>query len=121
MSRNRNKTEAPDNGSATATQVANETEYHGTPQVGGTPLTGYAPVSDGKPIETKEAKFVRLAKFRLPKLLKAARQVSNLGNTASYSYTPEQKQKLLAYASECLREIIDAFSQTTKAPTEIDI
>lgn len=48
----------------------------------------------GKKKETKREKFVRLAQFRVQKLLKNMESIGKLANANSYEFTPEDVTKI---------------------------
>lgn len=59
--------------------------------------------------ETKEAKFVRLAQFRMTKTLANLGQVKRL---ARYPHTPEQGARIVAALQEALTSIEVSFQET---------
>lgn len=54
--------------------------------------------------ETKEAKFLRISKTRIDKVEEAIKNLENLSDKYSYSYTDEQVDKMFAYIEKCLKD-----------------
>ncbi len=61
--------------------------------------------------ETKEERFVRVADARVNKILSMVRLLGNLANTAVYSYTQEQSEKIFLTIQESLNAAKLRFSQ----------
>lgn len=77
------------------------------------PATGNGKGKADKPEETKAQKFIRLANMRVPKIIKAIRNVGNLALRAQYEYTPEQSAKLV----QMLQDEVNAVKKRFEAPT----
>lgn len=76
---------------------------------------GAAPVHAA---ESKADKFRRLANARVPKCIKVIRHVANLGNRLVYSYTDEQRDKLLTTIEAEVKALRNRFTgqpETTDA------
>lgn len=56
---------------------------------------GRKPVDPNAPVESKAAKFRRLANRRVPKALKALQYVENLGNRGQYQLTEQQADRII--------------------------
>lgn len=65
---------------------------------------------DGKPKESKAERFKRLAQKRVTKALAVLGHIHNLTNSNSYSYTPEQAQKVVDALVLAVNKIVDGFS-----------
>lgn len=70
--------------------------------------------------ETKEDKFRRLAKLRVTNVLKGVRILGGLSNTATYSYTPEQVEKIFSSIQAQLDKARGLFSPVKKVKDETD-
>lgn len=64
--------------------------------------------------QAKAAKFVELATKRVNKALNAIRQLENLSNRGSYSYTDEQAAKLVSALGAAVVKVRDRFTSTGK-------
>lgn len=64
--------------------------------------------------ETREALFLRLAKLRTEKVLKAMRILGNCANRNNYSYTSEQIEKINSTLSNALIDTIGKFTPSKK-------
>jgi hypothetical protein len=62
------------------------------------------------PAESKADKFRRLANRRVNNALKTIRYVRNLGNRATYEYTEQQAQMILAVLTDEVRMVKEAFA-----------
>lgn len=83
---------------------------------------GYAgqPQQATKPAESKSAKFKRLASKRLPKVVKAIRQLANLAGPG-YEYTPNQAAYVYGILRAELETVVRAFTGDKTVPQEIEI
>ena len=69
---------------------------------------------------TPEKKFYEFGKIRIPKLLKAMKSVKNLATVYNpstqigYTYTPEQRKKVMRDIKEGWRECIGAWENAGK-------
>jgi ABC-type Fe3+-hydroxamate transport system substrate-binding protein len=72
--------------------------------------------------ETKEDKFRRLAKLRTNNVLNTIRILGNVSNAASYSYTPDQVEKIFAAIQSQLDKTRALFSPVEKTkPDTFDL
>lgn len=72
-------------------------------------------ISKNKPEnETKEEKSERLMVFRITKTIGRLRQIQTLAKSPRYSYTEEQKQKVLIALQKELDTIESAFNHGKK-------
>lgn len=62
--------------------------------------------------ETKEAKFLRIAKVRTQKTLKAIRLLGNCSNRANYSYSIEQANKLIEAIYDAVNNMANLFTKS---------
>lgn len=69
----------------------------------------------GKPPETKEDRFRRLANRRVPNVLKSLVYVARLGNRAQYAYTPEQVATITGAIGDAFARVKDAFAAQSAA------
>ena len=68
--------------------------------------------------ESKAAKFLRLARKRMPRALKALASVANL---AGYEFTDDQRDKILAAIGDAANEIRTRFMREKKAANEFQL
>lgn len=59
--------------------------------------------------ESKEDKFLRVSKGRIDKVEEAIRNLENLADKNSYSYTDEQVEKMFSYLEGLLNNVKDKF------------
>jgi pseudouridine-5'-phosphate glycosidase len=70
-----------------------------------------------KTAEDKAADFRRLAMRRVPRVLKGIQAIANLANTYSYSYTPEQVERIcssLEYELAAMRRRFEGAKDVTE-------
>lgn len=72
-------------------------------------------VADAKREAAKQAKFVELAQKRASKAIHAIRNVGNLSNRGSYSYTSEQVSKLMTALAEEVKAVNGRFTAPAAA------
>ena len=60
--------------------------------------------------ETKEQKFKRLAEVRVNNALQKIKLIENLASP-SYSYSPEQIEKIIAALNACIAEVEQKFQK----------
>lgn len=65
--------------------------------------------------------FKRLAKARVPRVVKMIRQVANLANRSSYTYTDEQVAKIMAVLAEAVAYCEMRFAGSEKPSDGFDI
>lgn len=65
---------------------------------------------DKKPREAKDVRFRRIAQKRVSKALNILANIHNLTNTAQYSYTPDQAQRIVDVLVDAVNRIADGFS-----------
>lgn len=68
-----------------------------------------------KPQESKAERFRRLGLKRVPKALKALRQIENLTNSAQYEWTEQQSQKVIDLLRKSIDRICDGFDGNENA------
>ena len=74
-----------------------------------------------KRAQEKSAKFVKLAKKRVPKALKAISLIGNLAGSG-YSYTPEQVEKIKTALDNQVKQTLSSFAPgAKKAQAEFEI
>jgi hypothetical protein len=61
-------------------------------------------------VESKGAKFRRLANARVNRAVKYVGHVANLSNTSTYSYTEEQAEKVVAAMEAAMADLRRRFS-----------
>lgn len=65
--------------------------------------------------KVKADNFLKLAPKRMDNTLKAMAGLRNLGNRASYSYTTEQREKIVATLKNAVNEVAGAYADDAKA------
>lgn len=60
--------------------------------------------------EPKGAKFLRLVRYRMPKVRKAIRQIAHLANRSSYEWSQETVNKVCADLEKWVKEVRDRFA-----------
>lgn len=70
-----------------------------------------------KPVESKADKFRRLANKRVPAAIKRLLHVANLGNSAQYESTPEQRQRIDDALSDALQRVRQSFDNEKPTTT----
>lgn len=63
-----------------------------------------------KRVENKSERFARLARMRMPKLLKALRAMQRLGNRTQYDFTDRQAERILTDLREAVMGVQQAFA-----------
>ena len=63
---------------------------------------------------SKEKKFKLFSNIRMPKLLSAMNSVKNLANSDYYTYTPEEKKKIMRDYKEAYRAMNTAWEKAGK-------
>lgn len=76
-----------------------------------------APKDPNAPVETKSAKFSRLASARVTTAVKKIALIANLSGSG-YEYTPEQVAKIDKLLSDTVSETMGRFSRKAKAAPE---
>lgn len=61
--------------------------------------------------ETAEEKFLRLSQSRVNNIIDDIRLLGKLSNTATYTYTDEQVEKMFSYIESVLRDTKDSFKK----------
>ena len=61
-------------------------------------------------LNKKQKSFTKLAKIRMPKLLKMMKLVQNLSNTYHYEYNEKQTRKIIGDIEMALRDIKSAYN-----------
>ncbi len=67
--------------------------------------------SDVKTKETPEEKFLRLSQSRVNNVIDNIRLLGKLSNTATYTYTDEQVEKMFSYIESVLQDTKDSFKR----------
>ncbi len=80
-----------------------------------TPATADAPVATFKPNETKSDKFIRLADFRVNKVIQYIDAIGNLSNEAVYEWTPAQ----IAAVIQAIDDKLNACEAKFLTPEEV--
>lgn len=68
--------------------------------------------------ESPEARFVRLAKPRIAKVLSALRRLETLGRSPAYDYSAEQANKVMKYVDGAVDKVRNAFVARVNARAE---
>jgi hypothetical protein len=64
------------------------------------------PVPEG---ESKEARFTRIAKSRLSRVVAQLRRLETVGRSPAYNYSPDQANKLMDYLNDAVDRVRMAF------------
>lgn len=67
-------------------------------------------MAKGTKVETKQEKFVRLAKERMPKVIARIRSIANLAHPTNYESTKEQAAKVIATLEAEIEKVREAFA-----------
>ncbi len=67
--------------------------------------------NDVKTKETPEEKFLRLSQSRVNNVIDDIRLLGKLSNTATYTYTDEQVEKMFSYIESVLQDTKDSFKR----------
>lgn len=60
-------------------------------------------------MESKEDKFIRLAEYRMNKVMKAIESIRNLSNRSSYEYTEEQINVMFETLEKTIADVKSTF------------
>lgn len=67
--------------------------------------------NESKTKETPEEKFLRLSQSRVNNIIDDIRLLGKLSNTATYTYTDEQVEKMFSYIETVLQDTKDSFKK----------
>lgn len=68
--------------------------------------------------ESSEARFVRLAKPRIAKVLSSLRRLETLGRSPAYNYSAEQANRVMKYVDGAVDKVRGAFVARVNARAE---
>jgi hypothetical protein len=77
--------------------------------------------ASAKKLETKEARFKRIASRRVKDILYKLRLLGNCSNTSVYSYAEEDKRKIFSAIDEELKRVKSAFDKHKNKGKEFNL